>query len=93
MTKGSDTMGINRRTVGVTDDQRLDHFTAALSGPMCDVEWARDLAARLVAYDPLAAEYVGIKFMPGDRIVVSYRCDGPSRRIHTFVEPKWIKPA
>lgn len=77
----------------MTDDERLDHFTQRLTHPMAKIEWARDMAARLVAYDPLAREYVGIDFMPNDRIVVSYRCDGRSHRVHTFVEPRWTKPA
>ena len=71
--------------------QRLASLTASLTGPMADGDWAADLARRIVYYDPLAEMYDGIRFMPGDRIIVSYRATGETRAL-TYVVPRWTPP-
>jgi len=81
----------DRRQYPPTISQRIASLTASLTGPMANGAWAADLAHRIVDYDPLAELYDGIRFMPDDRIVVTYRATG-DRQTLTYVVPRWTAP-
>lgn len=74
-----------------TAEQRLAGFTQRLIPPMVTDYWARDMAERLLAYDPTAESFVAIRFLKNDRIVVDYKATG-ERRVLTFVVPRWMPP-
>ena len=74
-----------------TTEQRIAAFADHLLPHMVTEYWARNMAERLVAYDPAAEFFAEVRFLKNDRIIVDYRATG-ERRMLTFVVPRWMPP-